>query len=119
MAEGESGLRDAWVTHSGLFQMATLIRNEVQRVLQGESSNLEERVFIMNLRTLSTSSHFFLPDPTCPMCSSLPNDTAELAQISLQSSLKINGRLSQSFNGRIKNGASQRFPRFSYRAHEW
>ena len=71
--------------------MATLIRNEVRRVLQGESSNLEERVFIMNLRTLSTSSHFFLPDPTCPMCSSLPNDTAELAQISLQSSLKING----------------------------
>ena len=45
----------------------------------------------MNLKTLSTSSHFFLPDPTCPMCSSLPNDTAELAQISLQSSLKING----------------------------
>ena len=71
--------------------MATLITNEVRRVLQGESSNLEERVFIMNLRTLSTSSHFFLPDPTCPMCSSLPNDTAELAQISLQSSLKING----------------------------
>ena len=71
--------------------MATLIRNEVRRVLQGESSNLEERVFIMNLRTLSTSSHSFLPDPTCPMCSSLPNDTAELAQINLQSSLKING----------------------------
>ena len=91
MAEGKSGLRDAWVSHSGLFQMATLITNEVRRVLQGESGNLEERVFIMNLRTLSTSSHSFLPDPTCPMCSSLPNDTAELAQISLQSSLKING----------------------------
>ena len=71
--------------------MATLISNEVQRVLQGESSNLEERVFIMNLRTLSTSSHFFLPDPSCPMCSSLPNDTSELAQIRLQSSPKING----------------------------
>ena len=91
MAESKTGMRDAWVSHSGLFQMATLITNEVQRVLQGESSNLEERVFIMNLRTLSTSSHSFLPDPTCPMCSSLPNDTAELAQINLQSCLKING----------------------------
>ena len=76
---------------SGLSQMATLICNEVQRVLQGESSNLEERVFITNLRTLSNSSHFFLPDPSCPMCSSLPNDTSELAQIRLQSSPKING----------------------------
>ena len=91
MAESKTGMRDAWVSHSGLFQMATLITNEVRRVLQGESSNLEERVFIMNLRTLSTSSHSFLPDPTCPMCSSLPNDTAELAQINLQSCLKING----------------------------
>ena len=91
MAESKTGMRDAWVSHSGLFQMATLITNEVRRVLQGESSNLEERVFIMNLRTLSTSSHSFLPDPTCPMCSSLPNDTAELAQINLQSCLKIKG----------------------------
>ena len=81
-------MRDAWVTHSGLFQMATLITNEVRRVFQGESSKLEERVFIMNLRTLSTSSHSFLPDPTCPMCSSLPNDTAELAQITYNLVLK-------------------------------
>ena len=91
MAESKSGLRDAWVSHSGLFQMATLITNEVRRVLRGEISNLEERVFMMNLRTLSTSKHSFLPDPTCPMCSTLPNDTAELAQIKLQSCLKING----------------------------
>ncbi len=90
-AEGESVPRDAWATRSGLLYMATLIGNEVERVLQGESSNLEERVFITNLRTLSTSSHFFLPDPTCPMCSSLPNDTSKLAQIRLQSSPKING----------------------------
>ena len=91
MAGGKSIGRDAWATHSGLFQMATLLGNEVQQVLQGKSSSLEERVYITNLKTLSTSSHFFLPDPTCPICSSLPNDTAELAQISLQSSLKING----------------------------
>ena len=91
MAAGESVLRDAWASRTGLSQMATLIGNEVQRVLQGESSNLEEKVFITNLRTLSNSSHFFLPDPSCPMCSSLPNDTSELAQIRLESSPKING----------------------------
>ena len=91
MAESKSKLQDAWVSHSGLFQMATLFSHEVRRILQGESSNLQERMFMMNLKTLSNSRHHFLPDPTCPMCSSLPNDTAELAQISLQSSLKING----------------------------
>ncbi len=91
MAEEKSGQRDAWVTHSGLFQMATLISNEVMRIFQGESGNLEEKVYMINLKTLSTSRHFFLPDPTCPMCSSFPNDTAELAQICLQSSPKING----------------------------
>ncbi|WP_428912341.1 TOMM precursor leader peptide-binding protein [Niallia sp. Krafla_26] len=91
MAEGSCGVRDAWVTHSGLFQMATLITNEVRRALQGGANNLEEKVFVMNLKTLTTSSHFFLPDPTCPMCSSVPIDTAELAQICLQSSPKIKG----------------------------
>ncbi|RDU38064.1 bacteriocin biosynthesis protein SagD [Neobacillus piezotolerans] len=90
-AAGEGPLRDAWVSHTGLAQMADLISNEVRRILQGEPSNLQEKVFIMNLKTLSTSSHFFLPDPSCPMCSSLAIDTSELARIRLESSPKING----------------------------
>jgi ribosomal protein S12 methylthiotransferase accessory factor len=89
-AAGERLLRDAWASRTGLSQMAILISNEVQRVLQGESSCLEERVFITNLRTLTISSHFFLPDPLCPMCSPLPKDTSELAQIRLESSPKLN-----------------------------
>ena len=91
MAAGEGVLRDAWASRTGLSQMATLICKEVQRVLQGEPSNLEERVFITNLRTLTNSSHLFLPDPLCPMCSSIPDDTSELAQIRLESSPKMNG----------------------------
>ncbi|NEU32503.1 TOMM precursor leader peptide-binding protein [bacterium LRH843] len=84
-------LRDAWASRTGLSQMATLICSEVQGVLQGEPSNLEERLFITNLRTLTNSSHLFLPDSSCPICSSLPDDTSELAQIRLESSPKING----------------------------
>ncbi len=91
MAAGDGMRQDAWVSRTGLSQMASLICHEVQRLLQGESSLLEERMFMMNLRTLSNSLHFFLPDPLCPMCSSLPNDTSELAQIKLESSPKING----------------------------
>ncbi|WP_342431230.1 TOMM precursor leader peptide-binding protein [Neobacillus sp. FSL H8-0543] len=91
MAAREGVLRDAWASRTALFQMATLIGNEVQRIFQGQSSHLEERVFITNLRTLTNSSHLFLPDPLCPMCSSLPDDRAELAQIRLESSPKITG----------------------------
>ncbi|WP_316571384.1 TOMM precursor leader peptide-binding protein [Neobacillus sp. YIM B06451] len=91
IAPEEGALRDAWVSRTGLAHMAELISHGVRRILQGESSTLEERMYITNLKTLLTSSHFFLPDPTCPMCSSIPIDTSELAQIRLGSSPKING----------------------------
>ncbi|OIK15762.1 bacteriocin biosynthesis protein SagD [Bacillus sp. MUM 116] len=83
--------RDSWCSRTGLSQMATFICNEVQKVLQGESSSVEERMFITNLKTLTNSRHFFLPDPLCPICSPLPEDTAKLAQITLESSPKFNG----------------------------
>ncbi|MCM3728611.1 TOMM precursor leader peptide-binding protein [Neobacillus cucumis] len=89
MAQGGGVLRDAWASRTGLSQMATLISDEVKRILEGEPSCLEERMFITNLRTLTNSSHFFLPDPLCPICSPLPDDTPELAQIKLKSSPKF------------------------------
>lgn len=91
VAAGEGLMQDAWASRTGLSQMAALICNEVQKVLQGEPSNLDERVYIINLRTLTNSSHFFLPHPLCPVCSPLPDDSPELAQIRLESSPKFNG----------------------------
>lgn len=88
MAAGGGVLRDPWASRTGISQMAILISNEVQRFLHGESGYLEERVFITNLRTLTNSSHFFLPDPLCPICSPIPDDTPELAHIRLESSPK-------------------------------
>ncbi|MFD0824301.1 TOMM precursor leader peptide-binding protein [Neobacillus sp. M.A.Huq-85] len=88
---GSAVTRDAWSSRMGLMQMAIFIHNEVQKVLQGDSSSLEERMFITNLKMLTNSRHFFLPDPLCPICSPLPEDSPELAQIRLESSPKING----------------------------
>ncbi|MDQ6598469.1 TOMM precursor leader peptide-binding protein [Bacillus salipaludis] len=88
---GSAVTRDAWSSRMGLMQMAIFICNEVQKVLQGDSSTLEERMFITNLKMLTNSRHFFLPDPLCPICSPLPEDSPELAQIRLESSPKING----------------------------
>ncbi|GIN94807.1 hypothetical protein J6TS1_06770 [Siminovitchia terrae] len=89
MAAEESARQDVWTSRTGLSHMATLICNEVQRFLQRQPSSLEEKVFITNLRTLTNSSHLFLPDPLCPICSHLPDDTSESAQIRLESSPKI------------------------------
>ncbi|PAE18955.1 TOMM precursor leader peptide-binding protein [Robertmurraya siralis] len=92
--------RDAWGSRTGFYQMANLLTNEVRRIIQGEPSNLKEKMFILNLKTLSSSHHFFLPDPSCPICSNLPNDSPELAQIRLQSSPKVN---SSSYRSRSMN----------------
>lgn len=81
--------RDAWVSRTGLLQMAHLLGSEVQRVLQGEQAHSEGQVFLINLKTLKSSWHFFLPDPLCPVCSRLSDDSPSAARISLQPSPKI------------------------------
>lgn len=81
---------DAWASHSGLRQMAHLLVDELQRILQGGRSRLDERIFFLDMKTLRGSSHFFLPDPQCPVCSQVPEDAPSGAAISLQPSLKIN-----------------------------
>jgi ribosomal protein S12 methylthiotransferase accessory factor len=80
---------DAWASRIGLLQMAHLIVAETQRVLEGSRTRLEERLFLINLKTLKNSCHFFLPDPLCTVCSQLPDDSPAAARISLQPSPKI------------------------------
>ncbi|WP_379968269.1 TOMM precursor leader peptide-binding protein [Ectobacillus sp. sgz5001026] len=89
MEEAEEMQRNAWTSRTGLLHMALLIKKEVQKILKGDRAYLENRMCITNLRTLLTSSHFFLPVPTCSVCSPLPNDTAALAQVKIKSSPKI------------------------------
>ncbi|MED4906240.1 TOMM precursor leader peptide-binding protein [Parageobacillus thermoglucosidasius] len=81
--------RDAWASRAGLLQMAYLIAAETKRVLEGSRAYLEEKVFLINLKTLKNSCHFFLPDPLCTVCGQLPDDSPTAAQLSLQPSPKI------------------------------
>lgn len=81
---------DAWASSTGLLHMSHLIVEESQRVLQGRRAQLEGRVFLINLKTLKSIRHFFLPDPLCSVCGQLPDDTSIEAEILLQPSPKIN-----------------------------
>lgn len=81
--------RDPWASRTGILQMTYLIEDEVQSILQGDKSRLENHVLLINLKTLKSSRHFFLPDSLCAVCGKLPDDSAAEARISLQPSPKI------------------------------
>ncbi|OZB92365.1 TOMM precursor leader peptide-binding protein [Paenibacillus sp. XY044] len=83
--------RDAWASHTGLLQLARLVAAEAVKMLEGGKPETESRIFLIDLRTMNSSSHFFLPDPLCPICGRLPEDDEETARIALQPSLKISG----------------------------
>ncbi|TDF98017.1 TOMM precursor leader peptide-binding protein [Paenibacillus piri] len=92
LAEAGGISHDAWASRTGLIQMAQLLVKESLEILRGSRPRSEERMFFMDMKTLQCTSHFFLPDPQCPVCSRLPDDTPARARISLQPSPKISGK---------------------------
>ncbi|HDX9577336.1 TPA: TOMM precursor leader peptide-binding protein [Bacillus pseudomycoides] len=82
--------RDIWASSNGILQMTHILLREVQCILQDDYVRSEEHIFFVNLQTLKSSYHFFLPHPLCSNCGQLPNDSSHSAEILLQSSPKIN-----------------------------
>ncbi|MFE5320919.1 TOMM precursor leader peptide-binding protein [Paenibacillus sp. NPDC056579] len=87
---------DSWASRSGLQHMAHLLAEESRNVLRRIASRTEERVVLVNLKTLNCSSHFFLPDPLCPICGRLPEDSRDAARISLKPSPKVGDNIYRS-----------------------
>ena len=81
--------QEAWASRSGILQIAHLIGAEVQRIMNGDDPFSESKVCFINLKTLQSSWHRFLPVPLCHVCSQLPDDSPEMARISLQQSPKV------------------------------
>ncbi|MFM9278716.1 TOMM precursor leader peptide-binding protein [Paenibacillus jiagnxiensis] len=59
--------------------MACFISEEADRYMTGRSSGLEGQLYLMNMKTMEINTHRFLPDPTCPSCGQLPDDSPQLA----------------------------------------
>ncbi|MFC5401166.1 TOMM precursor leader peptide-binding protein [Cohnella soli] len=81
--------RDLSTSWFGIVQTSHLIAAEARKIIQGEAAQTEGRMYVVDLKTLKSSLHAFLPDPLCPICGNLPIDTPDHAIISLQSSPKI------------------------------
>lgn len=82
--------QEAWASRTGLLQLSRLIGAEVQRILRGEQGLSEGKVGFVNLKSLNSSWHRFLPVPLCRICEPLPDDSPAMAEISLQTSPKLN-----------------------------
>lgn len=80
--------KDVWATPNGLLQMSHLLAAQTHRIVQGEAAQTDGHVYLMNLKTLKSSRHFILPDPSCKVCGHYPDDTAEAARITLRPSPK-------------------------------
>ncbi|PGL70658.1 TOMM precursor leader peptide-binding protein [Bacillus sp. AFS055030] len=89
IVESDGRSDDVWSTRTGLLQMAYLIAAEVDKFMNGKETRLEERIFLLNMKTFKSSNHFFLPNPLCPVCGELEDDSADLAIISLEPSMKV------------------------------
>lgn len=80
---------DIWSSPIGLLHMAQVIAAEVRRVLAGSAAQTENRLMFIHLQTLNSSLHFFLPDPLCPICGQVTEDSAAASRIILQPSPKV------------------------------
>jgi ribosomal protein S12 methylthiotransferase accessory factor len=80
---------DIWSSATGLLQMALVMAAEVRRTLASSAPQADNRLRLIHLQTLNSSVHSFLPDPLCPICGQIAEDSAASARISLQPSPKV------------------------------
>jgi ribosomal protein S12 methylthiotransferase accessory factor len=83
-------LTQPWLLSSHLEILAQLVVAEVSAFLK-RPNTLQTRHALLRLEldTLHFSRHRFLPEPECPTCGSLPNDTPLAATITLQARPKL------------------------------
>jgi ribosomal protein S12 methylthiotransferase accessory factor len=82
-------LRDrpsAWLTHLACHAVAALAADEALRAVRApQTARTRTALLSVNLGDLTVTPHRFLPDPTCPSCGQLPDDTADAARLQLHS----------------------------------
>lgn len=89
LAEDGGITRDPWASNTGLLQMTNLIVAEASKILEGKQPLSENRMCLTDLKSLNSTWHSFVPDSLCPFCSQLPDDSPELARITLKQSPKV------------------------------
>lgn len=79
---------NGWASRPALRLMSAFLADEAEAAVRGHKPRTEERIGLFQLLTLQNSFHRFLPDPLCPVCGNLPEDSADGARIALKSNPK-------------------------------
>lgn len=82
-------LADTWSSPIALLHMAHVIADEARSMLAGSATRTKNRLMFIHLQTLNSSLHFFLPDPLCPICGQVAQDSETASRIILQPSPKV------------------------------
>jgi ribosomal protein S12 methylthiotransferase accessory factor len=79
-----AGTPSAWLTRLARDTVGALVAEEMARLARDFTcARTRAAVLRVDLRTLAVARHSFLPEPLCPHCGRLPDDSAELAEITL------------------------------------
>ncbi|MBT2207840.1 TOMM precursor leader peptide-binding protein [Actinomadura sp. NEAU-AAG7] len=74
------GRPSAWLTGLAADTVAALVADEIDRSARGRARTSDALLYL-DLRTLEVTRHAFLPDPMCPVCGGLDDDTEDAARI--------------------------------------
>jgi ribosomal protein S12 methylthiotransferase accessory factor len=72
----------SWLTGLAADLVAELVADDIHRV-RTDSPRTRGAILLLDLKTLRVTTHRFLPDPLCPECGHLPDDSKVLAAITL------------------------------------
>lgn len=89
LSERGGAERDAWASRTGLWQAAHLVLAETRNILSGEIPQTADKLQILNLSSMNSELHVFVPDSLCRFCSRMSDDTMQAANIPLRPSPKI------------------------------
>ncbi len=74
-----------WYTAQARQVLALLASHDIRSFLRGDQlARSLHTVRFLRLRALTSTCHTFLPDALCEICSSVPDDCAQAAQLQLQ-----------------------------------
>jgi ribosomal protein S12 methylthiotransferase accessory factor len=77
--------RSSWLTAFAVSAVAAVTVGEVVALSQGRIPRTQGAVMTVELDRLETEVHPLVPDPLCPLCGALPEDTAGAATVRLVS----------------------------------
>ncbi|MFS0784247.1 TOMM precursor leader peptide-binding protein [Bacillus sp. 1P06AnD] len=82
-----TNMNDPWSSSFGLWHAIYLLEDQIRLFFQ-KGEQQRNQIILIPLNSLTISRHFFLPNPNCRVCSTLPVDTEENAEIQLKKTPK-------------------------------